>query len=129
MPSTLPTRCCAIFQKKNGPPSEKDLAILRVPKIPTLSAHAKGLLREASQDEKGTILRFRSNGRLAIYTNGFNLVDLGVPRAEAKWEAALRQLRESGLVQALGSHDEFRLTRQGYEIAALLPHEPLASVS
>jgi len=100
-----------------------------VPKIPTLSAHAKGLLREASQDEKGTILRFRSNGRLAIYTNGFNLVDLGVPRAEAKWEAALRQLRESGLVQALGSHDEFRLTRQGYEIAALLPHEPLASVS
>jgi hypothetical protein len=110
------------FSKKNGRPSESDLVLPRQPKVPALSAHAKLLLQEAAQDDRGIILRYRSNHGLAIQTNGINLANDREARSEAKWEAALRELREHGLIQDRGIKGQvFSVTNEGFEVADLLP--------
>ena len=86
--------------------------------VPLLSEDAMSLLKEASLDNSGSILRIRTFGGLDIQTNGKNLVDSGNPRSEAKWEAALQQLIDNGLVQDLGYKGEiFNLTDYGYQVA------------
>ncbi len=118
------------FSKKNGPPSERDLAYLKPPKMPPLSPHAKALLREAAQDENGSLLCFQSDRGLSVYTNGFDLAAAGFPRRDALWEAAVHQLRRFNLIECRGKKgDDIRVTSAGYEVAKLLPREPLKVVS
>jgi len=118
------------FSKKNGRPSENDLVLPKRPKIPKLSPHAKVLLREAVHDENGTILRFRSGFGLTIQTNGINLVDRREAQIEAKWDAALCQLQESGLIQDRGRRGElFSVTNEGYEIVNLVASGVLSTLT
>ena len=116
------------FAKKNGQPSGNDLAVPSR-RVPALSAAAKEMLREAVQDEAGTILRIHSDVGLDIQTHGINLIGQDGLRGEAKWDAALRELQKHGLVQSRSARDDvFSLTNEGYEIADLLPvHVPVSS--
>lgn len=98
-------------------------------RLPALSDAAKKLLLEASQDKDGIILRLRTFEGLIIQSNGMNLVDNGEPGTEARWEGALRQLREKELIQDRGHKGEvFSLTDEGYRVADLLREQPLVGV-
>lgn len=86
--------------------------------IGALSTEARELLLEAAVDKSGTVMRLRTFEGLGIQTNGRRLSERGDPRSEARWDAALQQLREMGLLQDVGHKGElFRLTDRGYDIA------------
>lgn len=95
-------------------------------RLPALSGAAKKLLIEASQDKDGIILQLRTSEGLFVQSNGMNLVEDAEPRSEAQWEAAMRQLRESGLIQDRGHKGEvFSLTDEGYRVADLVREQSL----
>ena len=118
------------FSKKNGQRNENVNALPRQPKVPHLSDHAKIVLREAAQDDRGTIFRSRTMRGLTIQTDGMNLIESRDVRDEAKWEAAIRELQERGFIQDRGTKGEvFAVTNEGYEIADLLPAQMVPSMS
>lgn len=88
-----------------------------------LSNEAQLLLKEASRDEDGTVLRIVTVEGLSVETNGKDLVDDGsLGRSRAKWESAVEELEESGLLVDRGHKREvFGLTQRGYEVADALP--------
>jgi hypothetical protein len=82
-----------------------------------LSASAWELLREAVNDKHGSIIASRSLSGLAVATNGRNFILDSSPRTEARWEAAVRELDQLGLIRDLGHKGElFNVTEKGYEI-------------
>ena len=82
---------------------------------PGLSDDAWALLREAAKDKHGTILRLRTMGGLSVQANERNMVEDRSPKTEARWESALRELVDEGLVQDRGYKNEvFGLTHKGY---------------
>jgi hypothetical protein len=88
------------------------------PVIGTLSTEARELLLEAALDKSGTVMRLLTMEGLGIQTNGRRLSERGNPRSEARWDAALNQLRGLDLLKDVGHKGElFRLTDLGYEIA------------
>ena len=90
-------------------------------KIPPLSNEARVLLKEASMDAQGTILYVRYIGGTDIQTNGKNLIPGKSPRQAAKWEAALKELVDAGLVMERGQKGEiFELSDSGYKIADMI---------
>jgi hypothetical protein len=90
----------------------------RDPIAESLSPAARELLLEASTDKNGVVMRFRTMEGLGIQTNQRAFVERGDPRSEARWEAALRQLQELGLLEAMGHKGElFKMTDLGYETA------------
>ncbi|MDY0300311.1 MAG: hypothetical protein RBQ99_01870 [Trichlorobacter sp.] len=90
-------------------------------KIPKLSQEARVLLKEASQDDGGTILHARYIGGTAIQTNGKNLIPSNDRREVAKWEDALEQLRSYDLVLDRGYKGEvFEITNLGYQVAEMI---------
>lgn len=110
------------FSKKNGQATESDLAVLEPPRVPILSAEAKVLLCEATQDPRGIIHHSRSMRGLVIGTGDRNLVESQEPRIQARWTTALRQLQQHGFIEDRGTKGEvFSVTSKGYEIADLLP--------
>jgi len=85
---------------------------------PALSHEARVLLKEASQEQSGTILLARHMGGTAIQTNGKNLIPSNDRREVAKWEQALNELLSLELVDAKGHRGEvFQITHLGYQIA------------
>ncbi|HEX6188640.1 MAG TPA: hypothetical protein VFZ40_11210 [Pyrinomonadaceae bacterium] len=66
-----------------------------------LSEDALRLLREASKDPHGRLLRIQTNGGLFVQTNGHEFVEQRSARQEARWEAALNELEVKGLIQPL----------------------------
>lgn len=83
-----------------------------------LSDEAKQLLKVASLDNDGMIIRLSTIAGLEIGTNSRNFVDNNNPRSEAKWESALRELIGNQLIQDRGSNGEiFNLTNLGYKVA------------
>jgi hypothetical protein len=89
--------------------------------LPSLSAEARILLKEASQDAGGTIIHARYINGTAIQTNGKNLISLDERREVAKWEDALEQLQSAGLVIARGQKGEvFEITNLGYQVADMI---------
>jgi hypothetical protein len=87
-----------------------------------LSDHAKIMLREAAQDSSGMIFRIQSDVGLHIQTHGMNLIDSLDARTQARWDAALRELRDRGLIQDRDHNGEvFTVTSAGFEVADLLP--------
>jgi hypothetical protein len=86
--------------------------------IPDLSYEAVTLLREASKDSHGTIMHIRYIGGTDIQTNGRNLIGSSDRRDVAKWESALEELLEFGLVAVRGSKGEiYEVTNLGFGLA------------
>lgn len=114
--------------KKNENGRNQREATSVLPKLPVLSNQAKRLLLEATQDPDGIVLKVRSDFGLTILTNGQDLVDSQQPRDTARWQAALQELCDVGLLQDRGRKGEvFAVTDEGYRVADLLREERLAS--
>jgi hypothetical protein len=91
--------------------------------VADLDSGATQLLKAAAADPKATIIRTRTHnaGTSIKTTNGSNLVEVGSARSEAKWEGALKQLEEEGLVVARdGKREIFAVTDAGFRIADLI---------
>jgi hypothetical protein len=83
-----------------------------------LSESARELLLEASKDKSGILLRAPYKGGINIQTNEREFVIDKDPRTEAKWESAITELEENGLIEAKGYKRElFSVTHKGYEMA------------
>lgn len=83
-----------------------------------ISEDAQILLREASRDRTGTIMRLNIMQGLTIQTNGRQFIELRNPRSEAQWEAAVQELYSNGFIQDRGYKGEiFTVTNAGYELA------------
>jgi len=84
----------------------------------SLSNDAKSLLKEASKDPSGAIMKLKLLSGSEIHTNGKRINDDDSPRANAKWEAAINQLLKLDLISEDGYKGEiFHLTDLGYKIA------------
>jgi hypothetical protein len=80
---------------------------------PTLSDDAGALLRGAVDDD-GTVLRVRTMGGTSVQAGRQNFAESGNPRSEARWESALNELVEEGLLQDRGYKGEvFGVTHTG----------------
>ena len=84
-----------------------------------LSDAASELLREASRDPSGTILRLSAMGGAYLKTNHRMLG--GPAREQERWESALQQLVRLGLIAPHGDK-VLCLTHEGYEAADALRH-------
>ena len=86
-----------------------------------LSEEARHLLLEASNDGLGIILKQNNLTGKSLQTNGKSFGAGGDPRAIARWEYALEQLVEEGLVDDKDMPGEiYTVTHHGYEIVKLL---------
>ena len=86
-----------------------------------LSKEARGILVEASKDTDNRIMSVTSSWGTAVQANRMNMVPDQSPRTVAIWKAALQELVNEGLVNALGYKGHvFELTRKGYDIAELI---------
>jgi hypothetical protein len=112
------------FIKVSGPPfgSESIIDGGTIPIIPKLSREAQVLLREASQDQGGDIMRLQFlGGHLLVQSNGRNFISENTPREHAIWEGAIEELEKKGLIKDRGQKRElFGITREGFEIAELI---------
>ncbi len=105
--------------KDLAPISEHDLQeIARQADVPQLSPEAQQLVLECSQDQSGTVLRVRVMGGMIVQTNGQQFAEMGDPRSEAKWKAAIDELVVMGFLEPRGYKGEvFGITNEGYEVA------------
>lgn len=86
-----------------------------------LSSEARQLLVEAAQDRHGQIMYNVTSVGTSIQTNSRNLVEEQTPRPIATWKAALDELIEFGLAEAVGHKGTvFKVTRGGYEVSDLI---------
>lgn len=90
--------------------------------IPRLSGEARILLKEASSDPQGTIIHVRYMAGTDIQTNSKNLIaDKSDRRDVAKWEQALVELTDEGLIIGQGHKGEiYQVTNLGYQIAEMI---------
>ncbi len=89
--------------------------------IPNLSREAKILLKEASRDRSGFLMRVGRLGGIFIQTNGKNFTESSERRDIAKWEAAFEQLILEGCIVDKGRRGEvFFITDLGYKIADMI---------
>ena len=89
--------------------------------LPTLSPEARVLLKEASQDGDGSIIRVEHLSGTEIETNGKNLIPSNHRRDVAKWEQALEELKSKDLVVDRGHKGEFfEITNLGYQVADMI---------
>lgn len=89
--------------------------------LPPLGVEARILLKEASLDPHGTILHVRFIGGTNIQANGKNFVPSNERREVAKWEQALEELLNKGLIVDLGHKGEvFEVSNLGYQIADMI---------
>ena len=90
-----------------------------------LSEEAKALLIEAAKDKWGTILVIRTTAGVAIKTNGKGFGEMGNRRSEARWEQAVQDLLDQGLVEdRKGKGEVFEVTHKGFDIADSLGTSP-----
>ena len=86
------------------------------PTNPQLSEDAKRLLIKGAKNDTGTIFKDRPLSGLTINANGKKFVEKGNRRSEARWENALNELIESGLVENQnGKGHVFWITHKGFE--------------
>ncbi len=83
-----------------------------------LSEEAKELLKEAAKDESRFIIKTRTAMDLIIQTNRKPFGESGDMKSQAKWEQALVDLTDRGLVKRQGKG--FEVTQRGFETAAVL---------
>ncbi|OLQ69863.1 hypothetical protein BIT28_07750 [Photobacterium proteolyticum] len=88
---------------------------------PQLSAEARELLIEASNDSHGDIMKVAYLGGSSIQTNGKQILQNDSAREIARWDAALNSLINEGYVEPVGHKGQvFRITHAGYEYADIL---------
>lgn len=81
-----------------------------------ISDAAIELLRGASTDPKGVIMRINTISGLTIAAGGENYVQSQEGRETAKWEKALRDLLDNNLIKMQGKKGElFVVTQEGYD--------------
>jgi hypothetical protein len=84
----------------------------------SLSKEAIILLGEAAADKSGTIISARYIGGHTIQTNGKKFGDSSDRRSMARWEHAIEQLANQGLVIRRGNKNEiFEISGTGYQLA------------
>ena len=84
--------------------------------ILNLSDDSNKLLIEATEDQYRGIQKVRTVGGLVIRTNYTEFVEMCNKRSEARWEQALRELVEHGLVtDPTGKDRFFEVTHKGFE--------------
>ncbi len=89
--------------------------------IPQLTRDAQILLKAASKDPHGQILRLHFIGGVKIQTNSKQFVIDKSPKEIAKWEGAIDELENLGLIKAGNPKREiFSVTREGFEVAELI---------
>lgn len=90
-------------------------------KIPDLSKEAQILLKEASLDKNGTVLFVEYIGGSELNTNNKNLIPSNERREVAKWESALQELVQKGLLISRGYKNQiFDLSNFGYQVADMI---------
>lgn len=89
-----------------------------------LSEEAKELLVEATNGREGIILMVRTMGGLIFQANGKDFGEVSNRRSEAKWEQAIRDLLNLGLIEDPTGKDElFKATHKGFEVADELANQ------
>ncbi|WP_187193613.1 MULTISPECIES: DUF4062 domain-containing protein [unclassified Methylobacterium] len=84
----------------------------------TISGDCIDLLLAAADDRNGSITRMSALNGVSIFANGKSFVEERDRRSEARWEAALEELENYGLVRDAGhSRSIFQLTASGYKAA------------
>ncbi|MGH8427869.1 MAG: hypothetical protein ACRES7_07800 [Gammaproteobacteria bacterium] len=90
---------------------------------PRMSKEAAVLLKAASKEEHGTILKMAVIGGRFIQAGGMSFGGQG-GRDSAKWEHALNELLALNLVVARGYKDEvFELSLEGWAVADRIPND------
>lgn len=83
-----------------------------------LTEEAKTLLVEASADKNGIIMMARTSSGLILQTNERQMCERQDARSEAKWQGAVRELVQQGLIEGRGHKGEvFNVTSEGYRVA------------
>lgn len=83
-----------------------------------LSEKPQELLIEAASDKNGTIIMVRTRSGLLLQTNKRQMCERKDARSEARWQAAVRELLQQGLIEARGHKGEvFGVTAEGYRFA------------
>ena len=86
-----------------------------------LLEEARELLIEAAKDRYRLIVVTRTMGGLAMRTNGKGFGERGNPRSEAKWLAAIEELRTHQFVESYkGKGEAYEVTYKGFQIADVL---------
>ena len=89
-----------------------------VGEVLNLSDDSKELLTEATRDSARMIRRLRMSGGLSISTHGKSFGEIGDGRSEARWEQAIRDLLDHGLVEdTTGEGKMFEVTHRGFQSA------------
>ena len=111
-----------VMRKFMEHPSGDEESIMAVVSAPSISTTAQQLLREASKDPHGIILRVETMGGTFVQANGQQFVEPENPRSEALWRAAVDELQKAGLVEdRTGERSLFYITDAGYFAADALP--------
>lgn len=88
---------------------------------PALSAAARELLLEASQDPQGVIMKLATLGGTHVQANNRQFVEANDARSSAKWRGAVDELYNQGLIEDRAHKGEvFFVTDTGYHIAEIL---------
>lgn len=112
----------AYFTAVSEPPGDShSVSASSIPDMPTLSREAQILLKEASQDPNGHIMRLPHLGGLLVQSNGKEFMRDNNPKERAAWEGAIEDLENLGLIKDRGYKREvFGITREGFQIAELI---------
>lgn len=122
--TTLKRRLEKAISEYSPKESESQVETEELKPVYRLSSEARQLLIEASKDPHGIVLMIRSLGGLHIQTNGKQIGNIGHPRTEAIWQAAVRELLNNNLLQSRGNQGHvFSLTAEGYRIVDLINSE------
>jgi len=93
-------------------------SVRRSGELSDLSADAKQLLLECSEDAGGTVMCVMTMDGLIVSTNNKGFSASGNPRSQAKWKAAVEELVRLGLLEPQGEEGEvLGITNAGYEAA------------
>ena len=86
----------------------------------TLSEEAIELLKAAADDKRGIIQIVRLANGMQIIVGNIGFIDPMTPRIQARWEGAIRDLTEAGLIAMGSGGGYYELTREGFEFADTL---------
>jgi hypothetical protein len=111
-----------VLRKFTEHPSADEEEILGVVSAPSISNEAQRLLREASKDPHGIILKTETMAGTFVQVNGQQFTQPDESRSEALWRAAINELIRAGLIEdRRGEGSLFYVTDAGYFAADALP--------
>ena len=91
------------------------------PAAPLYSPEALDLLREATRDKQGVIMKLLTMEGLAVTTNGRSFSQRGDARSEARWGSAVQELARAGMIEdRRGKGEVYFVTDAGYRVAEAL---------